>query len=38
MTDIFSLFNKPKSPVDYTAVRVTLANPEMIKGLSLIHI
>ena len=34
MTDIFSLFNKPKNPVDYTAIRIALASPDMIRSWS----
>ncbi len=34
MSDIFSLFNKPKSPVDYSAVKISLAGPEMIRSWS----
>ena len=34
MSDIFNLFNKPKSPVDYNAIKISLASPELIKSWS----
>ena len=34
MTDIFNLFNKPKSPVDYTAIKINLASPDLISSWS----
>ena len=34
MRDIFSLFEKPKDPVDFSGVRISLASPEMIRSWS----
>ena len=34
MRDIYSLFEKPKDPLNYMAVRISIASPEMIRGWS----
>ncbi|MCK6530977.1 DNA-directed RNA polymerase subunit beta' [Myxococcota bacterium] len=34
MRDIYSLFEKPKNPLNYVAVRISLASPEKIRGWS----
>ncbi|RME60208.1 MAG: DNA-directed RNA polymerase subunit beta' [Candidatus Dadabacteria bacterium] len=34
MDDLFNLFEKPKNPVNYVAVRVSLASPEEIRSWS----
>jgi len=34
LRDIYSLFEKPKDPLNYVAVRISIASPEMIRGWS----
>ncbi|MCP4804170.1 MAG: DNA-directed RNA polymerase subunit beta', partial [Proteobacteria bacterium] len=34
MKDIYSLFDKPKNPLNYVAVRISLASPEKIRAWS----
>jgi DNA-directed RNA polymerase subunit beta' len=34
MDNLFSLFEKPKNPVSFTALKISLASPERIKGWS----
>jgi len=34
LRDIYSLFEKPKDPLRYVAVRIAVASPEMIRGWS----
>ncbi len=34
MKDIYNLFDKPKNPLNYTAVRISLASPEKIRAWS----
>ncbi|MBI2369653.1 MAG: DNA-directed RNA polymerase subunit beta' [Deltaproteobacteria bacterium] len=34
MTDIFNLFDKPKNPLNFNAVRIALASPEKIRAWS----
>ncbi len=34
MRDIYSLFEKPKDPLNYVAVRIAIASPEMVRGWS----
>ncbi len=34
MEDIYSIFEKPKSPIEYEAIRVKLASPEKIRAWS----
>ena len=34
MKEIYSLYDKPKSPLNYMAVRISLASPEKIRSWS----
>jgi len=34
LRDIYSLFEKPKDPLNYVAVRIAIASPEMVRGWS----
>ena len=34
MRDLYSLFEKPKSPLNYSAVKIAIASPEKIRSWS----